>query len=146
MATRSRSRSETVRTTRTHPAQYLAFLIGVVFLLIGIAGFFVTGFDAFAQPEGDLLFGFEVNPLHNVVHLVIGALGVGMWRPLALARTYGWILAIGYGAAFVYGLFFAGSTEPANFLALNTADNWLHLVSALAGLLIALWPGGRRRR
>jgi uncharacterized protein DUF4383 len=43
-------------------------------------------------------------------------------------------------AVFVYGLFVVGTEQPANFLALNVADNWLHLVTALVGLLIALWP------
>lgn len=141
------TRPSTAYRTRTHPAQWLTLVIGVVYLLVGIAGFFVTGFQDWVEPEGSLLLGvFEVNPLHNVVHLVIGALGVLMWRPLGMARGYGWILAIGYGAALLYGLFVAGSTEPANFLALNQADNWLHGISALAGLAIALWPADRTSR
>lgn len=28
-----------------HPAQWLALAIGVVYTLVGVAGFFVTGFD-----------------------------------------------------------------------------------------------------
>lgn len=128
-----------------HPAQWLALVIGVVYILVGILGFFVTGFDGFAEPDGELLLGiFEVNPLHNIVHLLIGAAGVALWNTLPRARLYGWLLAIGYGATFVFGLFVASSDEPANFLALNVADNWLHLLSALAGLAIALWPADDR--
>lgn len=123
-----------------HPAQWLALVIGVVYVLVGLAGFAVTGFDGFAEPDGDLLLGFEVNPLHNIVHLVIGAAGLGLWNRLDRARAYGWLLAIGYGATFVYGLFVVNSDDPANFLAINQADNWLHAVSAVAGLAIALWP------
>ena len=128
-----------------HPAQWLALAIGVVYVLVGLIGFFVTGFDGFAEPEGGLVLGiFEVNPLHNIVHLLIGGAGLALWSTLDRARLYGWLLAIGYGATFVYGLFVAGSDDAANFLALNQADNWLHFFSALAGLAIALWPARGR--
>ncbi|MEX2503724.1 MAG: DUF4383 domain-containing protein [Egicoccus sp.] len=126
-----------------HPAQYLALTIGVIYTLIGLAGFLVTGFDDFASPEGDLLLGFEVNPLHNIVHLLIGVAGLALWNRLDKARTYGWLLAVAYGAVFLYGLF-VDADDQANFLALNGADNVLHIVSALAGLAIALWPARDR--
>lgn len=127
-----------------HPAQWVALAIGVAYVLAGLAGFVVTGVDGFAEPDGDLLVGFEVNPLHNIVHLIIGGAGLALWNRLDRARAYGWLLAIGYGATFVYGLVVAGSDDPANFLALNQADNWLHAVSALAGLAIAMWPATSR--
>jgi uncharacterized membrane protein YuzA (DUF378 family) len=135
------------RTSDKHPAQYLALAIGVVYTLVGIAGFFITGFEGFAEPEGELLLGvFEINPLHNIVHLIIGLAGLAMWNRLDRARSYGWLLAAGYGLAFLYGLFVANSDEPANFLALNQGDNWLHLVSAAAGVAIALWPARQAQR
>ena len=118
--------------------QLLAMAIGVVYALIGIAGFFVTGFDDFFGHTGDELLGFELNGFHNVVHLVIGAAGILLARTLAGARTFGWVLAVGYGAAFVYGLFAIG--ESWDFLSLNWADNILHLVSALIGVAIAVAP------
>ncbi len=123
---------------RTWP-QLLALIIGAVYLLVGIVGFFVTGFDDFfGHDTNETVLGFEVNPFHNVVHILIGAAGLALARTLAGARTYGWLLAVGYGATFVYGLFAVGQTW--DFLSLNWADNWLHLVSALAGLAIALGP------
>ena len=126
-------------TADRHPAQWLALAIGIVYTLVGIAGFFVTGFDGFVSPDGELLMGFEVNPLHNIVHLAIGVLGLVMWGRRDTAQGYGWILAVAYLPTFLYGLAVAGSDQPANFLALNTADNWLHLVSAVAGVAIAAW-------
>ena len=45
----------------------------------------------------------------------------------------------------LYGLFAAGNRDI-NFLSLNGADNVLHLVSAAAGLAIALWPAQRTAR
>jgi ABC-type transport system involved in multi-copper enzyme maturation permease subunit len=131
--------------TTRHPAELLALAIGVVYTLVGIAGFFVTGFDNVAAETDKTLLGFEVNPLHNIVHLAIGVAGLALWRRLDTARTYGWLLAAGYGLAFIYGLFAAGNRDI-NFLSLNGADNILHLVSALAGLAIALWPAGRAAR
>jgi hypothetical protein len=106
------------------------------------SGFLVTGFENFAAETNKTLLGFEINPLHNLVHLAIGLAGLALWRRLDTARTYGWLLAAGYGLAFLYGLFAAGNSDI-NFLSLNGADNDLHLVSAVAGVAIALWPADR---
>jgi ABC-type transport system involved in multi-copper enzyme maturation permease subunit len=123
--------------------QYLALAIGAVYLLVGLAGFLVTGFDGFAEHDHErTLLGFAVNPLHNIVHLLIGALGLSLWRTSDRARTFGWILFVVYGLTFVYGLLVAGNDE-ANVLNINGADNGLHILSALAGLAIALWPRHR---
>jgi len=128
----------TTRGAMTWP-QVAGLAIGAVFTVIGVVGFFVTGFDDFAgMDHGESLLGFMINPLHNVVHLLIGIAGLALARTLSGARTYGWLLAVGYGLAFVYGLFAVGASW--DFLNLNWADNWLHLVAALAGLAIALGP------
>ncbi len=129
-----------------HPAarrwtipQTLALLIGLAYTAIGIIGFFMTGFDNFTEHTGEKVLVFAINPLHNVVHLAIGVLGILMSLRLGSARAFGWLLFLVYGAAFVYGLF-AVDREDINFLDINWADNWLHLGSSLLGLLIALWP------
>jgi hypothetical protein len=115
----------------------LALGIGIAYVLVGILGFFVTGFDHFAGQTGEKLLGvFEINPLHNVVHLIIGFGGLALWKRRDTARAYGAALVAGYGVTFVYGLFTAGKDTAANFLSLNAADNGLHLVSALAGVAI----------
>jgi len=137
-------RPDSARSPR-HPAQLLALAIGVVYTLVGLAGFLVTGFENFAAETDKTLVGFEINPLHNLVHLAIGLAGLALWRRLDTARTYGWLLAAGYGLAFIYGLFAAGNSDI-NFLSLNGPDNGLHLVSAAAGLAIALWPAHRTAR
>ena len=118
--------------------QLAAMVIGAVYALIGVVGFVVTGFEDFFGHTGETLLGFEINGMHNVVHLLIGLAGIALARTLPGARSYGWLLAVGYGAAFLYGLFAVG--EDWDFLSLNWADNWLHLVTALVGLAIALGP------
>ena len=129
---------------RTWP-QWLALVFGVVYLAIGVIGFFITGFgDFFGNAHGmtmehdETLLGFMINPMHNVVHVLIGLAGIALSRTLSGARTYGWLLAVGYGAAFVYGLIAMG--KDWDFLSINTADNVLHILTALVGLVIALMP------
>jgi hypothetical protein len=130
--------------TTRDPSQLLALAIGAVYTLVGILGFVVTGLDNFASETDKALLGFEINPLHNLVHLAIGLAGLALWRRLDTARTYGWLLAAGYGLAFLYGLFATGNSDinflSINFLSINGPDNGLHLVSAVAGVAIALWP------
>jgi hypothetical protein len=128
-----------------HPSQLLALAIGAVYTLVGILGFLVAGLEDFAAETDKTLLGFELNPLHNIVHMAIGLAGLALWRRLDSARLYGWLLAAGYGATFVYGLLAAGNRDI-NFLSINGADNGLHLVSAIAGLAIALWPAQRTAR
>ena len=115
---------------RTLP-QTVALAFGAIYLLIGIVGFFITGFgDFFGQDHGTLII-FDINPMHNVVHILIGVAGLLLARTLEGARTYGWLLAAGYGAAFLYGVFAVG--QDWDFLNLNWADNILHLATAIVG-------------
>jgi Domain of unknown function (DUF4383) len=95
----------------------------------------VTGCGDFGAETDTALLGVAFNPLHNLVHLLIGQAGLAMWRRLDTVRTYGWLLA-GYGLVFSFGLFAAGNPDS-NFLRLNAVDNMLRLVSALAGAPIA---------
>jgi hypothetical protein len=122
---------------RTWP-ELLALAFGAIYTLIGIIGFFITGFDNFFEHTGKTLLGFEINGMHNVVHILIGVAGLVLARTLAGARTYGWLLAVGYGAAFIYGLIAVG--KDWDFLSLNAADNVLHILTAVVGLAIALGP------
>ncbi|MEI4273986.1 DUF4383 domain-containing protein [Klenkia sp. LSe6-5] len=128
--------------TRWTWPQLLAGAIGAVYLVIGVVGFVLTGFAGYWSTTDSLL-GFMVTPFHNTVHVVIGLAGLALATTLARARVYGWLLAVGYGATFVYGLFAVGeSWDP---LGINVADNWLHGVSTLLGLLVALGPVARDR-
>ena len=123
---------------RTIP-EILGLAFGAIYLLVGIVGFFITGFDDFAgSGQHEMLLVFMINPLHNIVHILIGVVGLALSRTLAGARTFGWLLAVGYGAAFIYGLLAVG--EDWDFLNINGADNVLHILSAAAGLVIALMP------
>ena len=111
--------------------QLLGLAFGAIYLLVGIAGFFVTAFRDFASPSDATLIVFDINPLHNIVHILIGVAGLALSRTLAGAKTFGLLLLVGYGAAFVYGLFATG--QDWDILNLNWADNILHIASAVVG-------------
>jgi hypothetical protein len=137
-----------VRRTRTTTAawpQAVAVLVGVLFVIIGVVGFGATGLGGFAEPDTpDKLFGLAVNPLQNLVHLAVGLAGIVLSARLPRARVFGWVLVVGLGALFGYGVLVARYPQ-ADVLNLNWPANWLHLAFALVGLVIATGPvsGGR---
>jgi hypothetical protein len=115
--------------------QVLGLAFGAIYLLVGIVGFFITGFDHFADNgQHEMLLFFMINPLHNVVHILIGVVGLALSRTLAGAKTFGLLLAVGYGLAFVYGVIAVG--KDWDVLNINGADNVLHLLSAVVGGVI----------
>ncbi|MFP3631871.1 DUF4383 domain-containing protein, partial [Burkholderia sp. SIMBA_045] len=58
---------------RTSPNRLIATVFGAVYLLVGLLGFFVTSGTGFFATKGATLIIFDVNPLHNIIHLAIGA-------------------------------------------------------------------------
>ena len=80
----SSSRGTTGRLTDS-PNRLVAAVLGVVYLLIGVLGFIVTGFEDFASTDtNETLLGFELNGLHNVVHLAIGAVLLAASRAVSV--------------------------------------------------------------
>ena len=126
----------------------MAGLVGAVFLLVGILGFvpgITSNYDSlsFAGHESNakLLGLFQVSILHNIVHLLFGVAGLAMAKATKSATTY----LIGGGVIYlvltVYG-FVVGQNSAANFVPVNTADDFLHLVLGVG--MIALGLPGRR--
>jgi hypothetical protein len=122
------------------PAQLFALVFGVVYLLVGVVGFFVTGFDNFAEKDPAKIVVFSVNPLHNLVHIVIGLVWIASSRTASAARAANLGIGIAYLALAVIGLL---ELNNLGFLANNTADNWLHLVT---GLLAVFFGAGAAER
>jgi hypothetical protein len=141
-----RSEKARIRVTGLQPVQMVVGLVGLAFLAAGIVGFTRTGFANFAGQEPWFLSVFAINPLHNLINVVLGLIGVLMSIGSGLARTYGWLLLIATGGMFVWGMMITGmvSSNPVsgagNPLNLNSADNWLHLGLAVLGLVIAVMP------
>ena len=122
---------------RNSPNRLIATVFGAVYLLVGLVGFAVTSGVGFFSTEGSNLIIFEVNPLHNVIHLAIGAalLYAGV-KDIQLARTINTAVGAVYLLVGILGLFLLSS--PLNIIALNGADNVLHLASAVLLLGVGL--------
>jgi len=119
------------------PNRVIGAVFGAVYLLVGVAGFFVTSGVAFAGTEGKALIIFDVNPLHNVIHLLIGgALLLAATRSVPASKAVNTTVGGVYLLVGVVGLFLVGS--GANIIALNGADNVLHFASAILLLGVGL--------
>ena len=130
--------------------QKAAAAVAAVFLLVGVLGFIpgvTTSYDTmkFAghESEAELLGIFQVSVLHNAVHLLFGVVGLALARSWNGAR--GFLIGGGavYLALWIYGLV-VDKMSDANFVPLNTADDWLHFILGLGmiGLGVVL---GRQR-
>jgi len=118
-------------------------LLGAIYLLTGIAGFALGGF------RGDgvtTLVIFDLNPVHSGVHTIVGAamiastlLGDDLPR-IVLTLAGGTYLAIG-----IVGLLLLGGGELGggiNVLALNQADNALHVLTGAVAVYVGLTGEG----
>jgi uncharacterized protein DUF4383 len=148
----SRSESGVTGGTASRSAiRMVATVVAATFLLVGILGFIpgiTTDYDAmqFAGHEsGAKLLGvFQVSILHNIVHLLFGVVGLVLARRADTARAY----LIGGGAVYLllwlYGMVIDHGSD-ANFVPLNGADNWLHLVLGIGMVALGLLLSPRDR-
>ena len=124
--------------------QLAAQVVGAVFLLVGIMGFIpgiTSNFGALGMAghtSGALLLGvFQVSVLHNIVHLLFGVAGLLLARTPAQAKSFLLYGGIIYLILWLYGLII-NLNSPANFVPVNTADNWLHFLLGAGMVALAL--------
>ncbi|WP_372699078.1 DUF4383 domain-containing protein [Arthrobacter sp. JSM 101049] len=127
-------------------------VVGIVFLLVGILGFIpgvTTGYDSlkFAGHHSEaLLLGlFQVSILHNIVHLLFGIAGIALARSISGSKSYLVAGGIIYLILWIYGLV-VGGESAANFVPLNNADNWLHLVLGVGMIALGVLSAPKRDR
>jgi arginine exporter protein ArgO len=142
--------SDTAMTRRSDPVITAARLVGAVFVLVGILGFIpgvTTDFDemTFAGHEsGAHLLGiFQVSILHNIVHLLFGVVGLAAARSALNARRYLIVGGAIYLVLWLYGLL-VGQESSINFVPVNDADDWLHLLLGV-GMVALGFALGRSR-
>lgn len=124
------------------PVQSLAALVGLVFLLVGILGF-IPGITshysdlAFAGHDSNakLLGIFQTSVLHNIVHIAFGV-GILMAKTPEGARTY----LIGGGIAYL-AVWLIGVIGGLDWLPVNAADNWLHIVLGVGMIALGFVTG-----
>lgn len=121
------------RDANRSPAQIYALVVGATLVLAGILGFFYS--SAFGSPgDVDAVLGIlDVNGWHNVVHIASGALGLAMMGRRDSARLYALGLAVVYTLVTILGFIVGDGGDIFGFIPVNTEDNILHLLIALAG-------------
>ena len=131
----------------TKPLRTAAMVVGAVFLLVGVLGFvpgITTNYDqmqfAGHESEAMLLGIFQVSILHNIVHLLFGVAGLAMAKSASGARAYLIGGGVIYLVLWIYGLLI-GQDSAANFVPLNTADNWLHFVLGVGMIALGVVLG-----
>lgn len=129
--------------------QLAAAAVGATFVLVAVLGF-VPGITAnygdlsFAghESEAELLGLFQVSVLHNIVHGLFGVLGLVLATSVAGARNF----LIGGGVVYlvltVYGSVIDLDSDI-NFVPVNVADNFLHLVLGVAMIGLGVVLGKR---
>ncbi|KZB86028.1 DUF4383 domain-containing protein [Amycolatopsis regifaucium] len=128
------------------PRQLFAAAVGVVFLLVGVLGFIpgvTTNYDQLGgagHDSGALLLNlFQVSILHNLVHLAFGIAGILMARTAGAARSFLIGGGVIYLVLWLYGLLIDHGSA-ANFVPVNGADNWLHLVLGIGMIILGVVP------
>jgi hypothetical protein len=132
------------------PVQKAALIVGVVFLVVGVAGFVpgltsdVGDLHGAGHGSGAMLLGlFQVSVLHNIVHLLFGIAGVALARRFRTSKLYLIVGGLVYAVLWIYGLVIDKDSQ-ANFVPLNTADDWLHFVLAVGMIGLGVLLGRRR--
>lgn len=114
----------------------IAVGFGVVFILVGIMGFIpgLTPMDS--AGHGRLLGIFAVDPVHNAVHILSGALALAAgFASEAASRMFFRALGVIYALVALLGLF-TGRGELLGIMANNGADVVLHLAIAVVALFL----------
>ena len=105
-------------------------ILGIVLLIIGIAGFFVDG----------TLLVFEVDTIHNAVHIVSGLVALFASGSYGHSRLFLIIFGLVYGIVAVLG--FAMNGDIVGLFHANLEDNYLH--TAIAVVCLAVGFGSKK--
>jgi Domain of unknown function (DUF4383) len=118
------------------PLRLLALVFGTVYVVVALLGFAVTGIGSLLGSVG-ILAVFQLNPLHNLAHILIGSLWLLSAANADSARSAAQVFGLVYVVLSILGFLEVGAAL--NALALNMADNFLHLLSGGAALLIGIF-------
>ncbi|HEY9311167.1 DUF4383 domain-containing protein [Williamsia sp.] len=129
--------------------QTAALVVAIAFVVAGCLGFIpgiTTNYDTLNftghYSRAELLGIFKVSSLHNLVHLGFGVVGIAASRSAAGSRRY--LLGGGliYLVMWVHGLM-VDKESGANFLPLNSADDWMHFATGVGMIALGLIYGRR---
>lgn len=120
--------------------QRVAQIFGWGFVVIAVAGFFVSGGSMESDPAmaPRALGLFPVNVLHNLVHLAFGVWGIMAARSLSGARSYALIAGVIYLVLAVMGFIIPTTL---GLIPIGGNDIWLHAL--IAAVLLGAWAASR---
>ena len=125
------------RADRRTPAQWYCLLAGLSLLLAGVFGFLSDSrFDTGDGVQGDLFLGFEVNAVHNLIHVASGLVLLAASPKRASARAIALAFGLVYGLVAIIGLI--DGEDVLGLIPINSADNLLHIALAALGIITAL--------
>jgi hypothetical protein len=125
------------RDDRRTPAQWYCLLAGLSLLLAGVLGFISdSSFDTGDGLQGDLFLGFEVNAIHNVIHVASGLVLLAASPRRASARAVALAFGVVYGLVAIIGL--NDGEDVLGLIPINSADNVLHIALAALGIITGL--------
>jgi hypothetical protein len=112
-------------------AKMVALVLGIIFVIVGLLGFVpnpLVGMGAL----------FDANAVHNLLHLVIGLvlIGVAIWAP---AQSAMWLKIWGAAYLVLAILGFVMTSPVLGIIEINGADNWLHIVLGVVLLAAGFW-------
>lgn len=111
-------------------------LFGIGFIFAGVAGFIPA-----ASPDGYLFGIFEVNTMHNIVHLVSGVLAIMAATSLKWTKLYFLIFGVVYTLVAILGFARNGDLF---MMHVNMADNFLHLGIGIVSIYLAYYANKHR--
>ena len=125
---------------RTAPAwlRPAVAVLGLLYLALGIAGFLTPETAAVGHETSRAVWIFSTTPLLNIVHTAVGVLGLLAATRRTGAIIYCWVLFVGFAGMTAYGVLATAFGNPEDPVNLNWADNWLHGLTAVAGLVLGI--------
>jgi hypothetical protein len=105
-----------------------AIVFGVAFIFAGVAGFIPSFLT-----DGQLFGFFEVNSMHNIVHIVSGVIAIMAATSFKYTKYYFRIIGIVYILVAVLGFCRGGDLYVMH---VNMADNFLHTVIGFLSLYL----------
>ena len=106
--------------------QMVALVFGVIYLAAGVLGFLPFLGGSYTMTNHALLGIFNINLLHNLVHVVIGIAGLAAVTSLPNSRRFCQIVGVFLLLLGVLGVFVA---NPLGLLYIGGLDIALHLVT-----------------
>jgi hypothetical protein len=128
--------------TRSRPGPFwlrpVVAVTALLYLALGVAGFLTPETAAVGHETSRAVWIFSVTPVLNLVHTVVGVLGLLAATRRTGSVIYCWVLFAGFAGMTAYGVLATAFSTPEDPINVNWADNWLHGLTAVAGLVLGI--------